>query len=70
MKNNKNKKRLKFKDILKLENANLVRSNKHEIWHLPNGKIMTVSKTSSDNYFEKVNIQLLNKLLGTNYRYD
>lgn len=70
MKNNKNNKKLKFNEILKRENAKLVRNNKHQIWYLSNGKIMTVSRSSSDRQFEKVNIQLFNRLTGKNYRYD
>lgn len=59
---NKNK-QLKLIDVLKENNAILVRRNKHEIWKLPNGKTFTVSTTSSDRNVEKVQIRLLNKLL-------
>ena len=63
----KQKTKIKLKDALKQINATLVRSNKHLIYKLPNGKILTVSKTSSDNYFEAVNIKLIEKLMGIKF---
>lgn len=57
------RKQSKIIEILKNNNAILVRNKKHEIWKLPNGKIFTLSTTSSDRNVEKVQLRLLNKLL-------
>ena len=43
--------------------AEFIRRNRHKIYRLPNGKIFTLSTTSSDRNAEKVQLSLLKKLL-------
>lgn len=63
----KQKTKISLKDALKQVNAEFIRRNKHEIWKLPNGRIMAISTTSSDNYFEAVNVRLIEKLMGIKF---
>lgn len=59
-------KKLSVKEILKLEHAILLRRNRHEVWQLPNGKLITLATSASDANVERVQIRLINKLLGVN----
>lgn len=43
----------KVKTALKDANAVLIRSTKHEVWRFPNGRIVTISTTNSDNRAER-----------------
>lgn len=63
MNNNNNNKKETLNDVLKEVGAIFIRKNKHEIWRLPNNKIIAISSTSSDINFEKVNIRLIRKLM-------
>lgn len=60
-------KKLTVKEILKLDNAEFLRRNKHEVWKLSNGKIITIATTASDRNVERVNLRLIKKLLNGKY---
>lgn len=59
----KRNKKLKIIEALTNCGAILIRSNKHEVWKLTNGKVFTIGKTPGDRNAEKVQLRLLNKLL-------
>lgn len=60
------KKDKKLNNLLKENNAILVRDGSHQIWRLPNGRSLTVSKNrAGDKNIEKNNIKLLQKLIVT-----
>ena len=61
------KTKIRLKDALKQINAELIRHNKHLVYGLPNGKILTMAHSPSDNYFEAVNIRLIEKLMRVKF---
>ena len=54
----------KVEELLKESGAILVRSKKHQIWKLPNGKTFVRAKTSSCKFEEKKSYNELRNLLG------
>lgn len=49
--------------LLQVNNAKLIRSKKHEVWKLPNGKKFTRSKTPSDHRASDQSLCELRKVL-------
>lgn len=55
-----------IEQLLKEDGAVLLRSKKHYVWKLSNGKRLVISNSASDKNYQRQNIRLFYKLLNSN----